>query len=76
MVYVKRRALATVSAALIYLGTVQIVSAIKPPIGNAFMPVINPVVVIALGVMVIAVASFVSLLAELKGRKVVTASSP
>jgi hypothetical protein len=92
--YVKRRALATVSAVLIYGGIVQIVSAIQYSIGNAIMWVINLVIenafrdrmllaappysilglrpsmarVIAIGVMVIVIGIFVSLLADLKGR--------
>ena len=93
-VCIKRRALATVSAVLIYTGAAQIVSAIQYPIGNAMMRVINRVIetafrdrmllaapaysilglrpsmarVIAIGVMVIVIGTFVSLLADLKGR--------
>src|SRR6267142_750699 len=90
--HVKRRALATISAATIYLGIVQIVSVTKYPMAYAIMRVINLVIekgfrdhmllstpaysilglraytarAIAIGVIVIVVGTFVSLLADLK----------
>ena len=92
--WVKKRALATISAVLIYVGTVQIVSVIKFPIGHATLRVINLVLekafrdrmllaapvysifelhlsmarTIAIGVMVVVIGTFVSLLADRKGR--------
>jgi hypothetical protein len=94
-VYVKKRALAAISAVLIYLGIVQIVSVTKYPIGYAIMRVMNLVIEkafrdrmllatppystlalrpymakeIAIWVIVIVIGTFVSLLADLKGRQ-------